>query len=166
MTSKSDFTLEEWELVLRSPFEVVLGTAAIGSDSLVGASETPQELAAGWKELGELAQAFPGNSILHSLSYDVQEADTQQAYTNRPVAGHAFDELLQMCQQVADLLDRKATPQEAAEFKRYLLIIAARVAGAAGGVGGFPGFARKKIGKLSAEEAQALKKIAAALRVT
>jgi len=165
MTSKSDFTQEEWELVLRAPFEVVLGVAALGADSLVGASETPQELAAGWKELSELAQAFPSNSILHSLSYDVQDAEVQQAYASRPVADYAFDELLQVCQQVAELVDSKATPQEAGEFKRYLLIIATRVADAAGGVGGFQGFRRKKIGKVSEQEAQALKRLAGALGV-
>jgi hypothetical protein len=164
MTSQSDFTQKEWELLARSPFDVVMGVAAIDADTLSGASDTPIELSAGVKGLVELGHKFPDHRIIRYVFDTMDEADMQQALADRSIAAHSLDELLQTCRGVAQLLDEKATRQEAREFKQYLLMVANEVAAAAGGVGGFQGFGRKRVSPVSDREAQALKKIAAALR--
>ncbi|MBN1887448.1 MAG: hypothetical protein JW850_05640 [Thermoflexales bacterium] len=168
MTSKADFTPEEWQLLVRAPFEVVMTVSAVGSEGLSRVYDMPIELSTGMKELVKLAQQFGENLIIQNLFTGLEAQEAWLVCAEDQVSQERFplSKLLQTCQEVVDTLDQKAEPAEAQEFKRYLLMVADKVTRAAGGVGGFQGFGRKQISRVSPQEAEALKAMAAVLGVT
>jgi hypothetical protein len=168
MTSKADFSPEEWQLLVRAPFEVVMTVSAVEAEGLSRVYDMPVELSTGMKELVKLAQQFGENSIIQGLFTGIEAQEAWLVCAEDQVSQERFplSELLQTCQRVVDLLDQKAEPAEAQEFKRYLLMVADKVTKAAGGVGGFQGFGRKHVSRVSPQEAAALKAIAATLGVT
>lgn len=168
MTSKADFTPEEWQLLVRAPFEVVMTVSVVEAEGLSRVYDTPVEISTGMKELGKLAQQFGDNPIIQDLFIGIQAQEAWLMCAEDQVSQERFplSELLKTCQQIVELLDRKAKPAEAQEYKRYLLMVADKVIKAAGGVGGFQGFGKKQISRVSPKEAEALKKIAGVLGVT
>src|SRR3954464_3879883 len=144
MTSKTDFTEEEWERLGRAP--LVAGMAISLADP-GGPIEAIKESSAALKTLLEAAQEGNHGEFVHSIAQDV--AAKAQKREN-PLAGFkprgrdARDEILDELRAVNALLEEKATPEERAEYSEWLKTAAQRAALAAK-EGGFMGIGAERV---------------------
>ena len=159
MTTKADYTAEEWEVLLRAPVVVGLAVVAASPSGPIG---VVQEMSAIGRILGEEPQGAETPALLRALVADFNAGHRPggvmpSAQSLEELKAHA----LQTCQEVSALLARKAPASEAESVKRWLLTVARRVAEAAkeGGVLGIGGV------RVSAAEQATLAEVAAVLEV-
>ena len=127
MTNRSDFTEQEWDLLREGPptAGLIVITAAHGG--------TFRETFAIGKAYAE-AHSHPGESELVDAIVDARPKTDHTRY-------HSPEELkehgLQHLRDAVDLLGRKATAEELNGYRRFVLSLAQKVAGAhsEGGVG-------------------------------
>ncbi|MFL6134157.1 MAG: hypothetical protein ACJ72A_15230 [Nocardioidaceae bacterium] len=137
MTTKADFSEEEWTRIVRAPF--VAGMAITLADP-GGPIEATKESMASIKA----ATSPPSREQLVSeIALDIQ-AQVQQRHN--PAKGYrptgttpAGDQVLQELNQVCAIVKEHATPEEAAAFGNWLVSTAEAAANAAK-EGGFMGF--------------------------
>jgi hypothetical protein len=133
MTTKTDFTDEEWTRVLRAPF--VAGMAISLADP-GGPIEMSKETMTTMKS----ATNPPSREqLLTEIALDIQSM-TQQRQS--PISGfkpEAAQQILDELGAVSGIVSSKATPEESAAFKQWLLATAQAAADAAK-EGGFMGF--------------------------
>jgi hypothetical protein len=123
MTTKNDFTAEEWQLLTLAP--VNAGSYIITADlSVMGAI---REMKALGKTLKDPTPPAAAQELVAALITDAEaqaknkeEKETTQAQEGEDVR----EQTRQALQQTATLLDAKCTPEEAAGFKQWLLDIA------------------------------------------
>jgi hypothetical protein len=133
MTTKSDFTDEEWTRVLRAPF--VAGMAISLADP-GGPIEMSKETMTTMKSA---TNPPTREQLLTEIALDIQ-AMTQQRQS--PISGfkpQAAQQILDELGAVSEIVSTKATAEEAAAFKQWLLTTAQAAADAAK-EGGFMGF--------------------------
>ncbi len=148
MTTKADFTEEEWKLVLQGPTSA--GLLVVTSD--------------------------PGGSVRESFSMARAYADARQQrgdselldtiVSTRPEVDrtrpHSAEELnersLQRLRDAVGVVEQKATPEEVEEYKQFIVNLAERVAEAR--KEGFLGLSGERV---SPEERAAIEQIAEAL---
>jgi hypothetical protein len=144
VTSKSDFSDEEWARIRRAPF--VAGMAISIADP-GGPIEVSRETMASFRS----ATVPPSEEeLLLSLARDIQAMVQQKQNpigdfkpTNASLAGQqVLDEL----RAVNEIVTAKATPEEAAAFRRWLMATAQAAADAAK-EGGFMGFGAEQVSK-------------------
>jgi hypothetical protein len=142
MTSKSDFTEQEWARLRRAPF--VAGMAISLADP-GGPIEVSRETMASFR-----AASVPPSeeTLLLAVSRDIQEMVQKKQNplgdfkpTN---AALASQEVLEELRAVNEIVTAKATPGEAAAFRRWLLTTAQAAADAAK-EGGFLGFGAEQV---------------------
>ena len=120
MTGKADFTEEEWDLVLEGPPSagMIVVTAQRGG--------TIRETIAMAKAYVEARQQHGESELLDEIVSAKPEADHARY--------HSVDELkqhgLQHLRDAVELLERKATPDEVEGYRRFVLILAEKVANA------------------------------------
>jgi hypothetical protein len=163
MAGKSDFTPEEWWLLKETP---LLAGAAVMVAADSGVAGTLHEMVANATSLVNAAKLFPNNALIRDLvtpddsatfkPTPVETSDPNQKARDERVEADALDK----CKTVADLLDRKSDPQQAQEYKQWVMAIGGDVASAAE-EGGVLGFGKKRV---SEPEAKLLVELAAALR--
>ena len=143
MTTKSDFTEDEWARIVRAPF--VAGMAITLADP-GGPIEATKETIATLKA----ATSPPSREqLLAEVALEVQ-AMTQQKKS--PLGGYrpaadgapAGVQVLEELSAVQALVAAKAEPDEAAAFGRWL-VAAARAAADAAKEGGFMGFGAQQV---------------------
>jgi hypothetical protein len=138
MTSKTDFTQDEWDRLGRAP--LVAGMAISVADP-GGPIETLRESSAALRVLAEAARDGGFGDFVQAIARDV--AAKAQRREN-PLAGfkpdrrNPRDKILTELRAVNSLLLEKATPEEIAEFREWLKAAAQRAALAAK-EGGFLG---------------------------
>jgi hypothetical protein len=139
MTTKADFTEEEWARLGRAP---LVASLAISIADPGGPIETLKESSAALRTVLEAAQAGGYGAFVQALARDIAEkAQNRQ----NPMAGfkpdrsHAREEILDELRAVNALLVEKTTPEETAQFRDWLKTAAQRSALAAK-EGGFLGF--------------------------
>jgi hypothetical protein len=138
MTSKTDFTEEEWERLGRAP--LVAGIAISLADP-GGPIEAIKESSAALKTLLEAARDGGSGEFVHAIAQDVA---AKAQHRENPMAGFKPDrrnplpEILDELRAVNALLVEKATPEEVADFREWLKSAAQRAALAAR-EGGFLG---------------------------
>ena len=160
MTSKADFTDEEWTRLKRAPF--VAGMAITLADP-GGPIEAFKEIAATLKTvLGDAEQGGRGE-LVTALARDV-EAEARER--KNPLAGFkpskgatAGVEILDELGGVNRIVTEKATAEDAAALRQWLLA-AAQAAADAAKEGGFMGFHAERV---SQGEQQMLDRLAAVL---
>jgi hypothetical protein len=133
MTTKSDFTDEEWTRVLRAPF--VAGMAISLADP-GGPIEMSKETMTTMKSA---TNPPTREQLLTEIALDIQSM-TQQRQS--PISGfkpQAAQQILDELGAVSEIVSTKATAEEAAAFKQWLLTTAQAAADAAK-EGGFMGF--------------------------
>ena len=118
MTAKADFSEEEWELVREGPpgAGVIVATAERGGT---------------FRESFSMAKAYTEARKQHGESELLDEV-----VGSRPKVDHSrhgsFDELkqyqLKQLREALAVLERKATPEEVDDYKRFVLALAERVA--------------------------------------
>jgi hypothetical protein len=159
LTTKDAFTDEEWTRVERAPF---VASMAISLADPGGPIEALKESMAAFKTVSEAAEAGGQPELVETAAQSVAERAKQR---KNPLAGFkprgalAGEEILTELREVNQLVTSKATPEEAAAFREWLMSSAQRSAEAAK-EGGFLGF---KAERVSEGEQQMLDKLREAL---
>jgi hypothetical protein len=160
MTTKADYTAEEWDLLTRGPFTAVMAVVAASPSGPIGVIK---ELSAVGRVLQEASQSGETNTLINALVSDVKAGYSPSGMTQQGQQPEEIKDLaLKTCQEVAALLARKAPGPEAESFKRWILTAAQQAAEAAK-EGGFLGIGGVRV---SAAEQAVLAELAGRLGVT
>ena len=165
MTTKSDYTPQEWEL-LQKPLLMIGPTVAEAVDS--GALGTVLEYGAILDAAITVRNLYASNVLLQGLLRDAQLhglgklPDRQKAQPG-PNFQSLKTELLSSCRSAVDLLHSKAPRQEVIEYTYAVLNIGIHVANAARDGDSTPGGPRQKI---SHDEAAVLREVSEALGIS
>jgi hypothetical protein len=144
MTSKADFTDEEWTRLKRAPF--VAGMAISLADP-GGPIEAVKETAATLKTVLRAAEDDGRGELVNAIARAVSEDARQR---KNPLAGFkpkgagAGVEILDELREVNQLVSQKATPEDSAAVRDWLLDAAQEAANAAK-EGGFLGFRAERV---------------------
>ena len=120
MTSKSDFTAEEWDLILEAPPSagMIVVTAQRGG--------TFRETIAMAKAYAEARQQHGKSELLD----EIVAAKPERDHTHY----HSFEEVkqagLQHLRDSVALLEKKAAPGDVEEYRRFIVTLAEKVANA------------------------------------
>jgi hypothetical protein len=120
MTGKADFTAEEWDTVLEGPTSagLIVSTAQRGGS---------------FREAFAMAKAYTEARKEHGESELLDEIVSHKPEVD-PTRAHSPEELkergLQRIRDAVALLAQKATPQELDDYRRFVVSLAERVAGA------------------------------------
>jgi hypothetical protein len=156
MTSKQNFTDEEWTRVRRAP--LVAGVAISLADP-GGPIEMAKETMA---TLRSATLPPSQEELLASVALDLQATTQHKQNPLGDFKPRGGQQVLEELKAVNQLVTAKATPEEAEAFRRWLLV-AAQAAADAGKEGGFMGFGGEQV---SAGEQRMLDQVRAALGVT
>ena len=157
MSTKADYTKEEWELLLKAPLMAAMAVVAASPSGPIG---VVQEMFAVGKGLLAGAEGTT-NPLIAAVVADVKAGTRPSMPAERPHdLAQAKAQALGACREVAALLARKA-PAEAEGVTRWLLGTAQRAAEAAK-EGGFLGIGGVRV---SDAEKAALAEVAGALGV-
>jgi len=148
MTGKADFTDEEWKEILQGP--PTAGMIVVTSQR----GGTFRESISMAKAYGEARKEHGESELLDEIASTKPEVDRTRYHS----ADELRDNGLQHLRDAIALLDGKATPEEVAEYKRFVLTLAQRVAEAH--KEGFLGLSGEEV---SEAERAALAEIAEAL---
>jgi hypothetical protein len=120
MTGKADFSPEEWGVVLKGPPSagMIVITAQRGG--------TFRESFSMAKSYGEARKQHGESQLLDEIASTKPEIDRTRYHTPEELKEHG----LQHLREAVELLERKATPEEADEYRRFVLTLANRVADA------------------------------------
>lgn len=144
MTTKADFTDQEWARLERAP--IVAGMAISLADP-GGPIEAVKESMAAIKTVTEAAQSGSRGELVDAVAKGVTEKAQQRQNPLgdfKPRGARAGEEILEELRAVNGLVTQKATPEEAAAFREWLLTAAKRAAEAAK-EGGFLGFNAQRV---------------------
>jgi len=151
VTTKQDFTSEEWVELLQAPMTVTL-YITISSPSVFGSIKEAYSTA---KEIARLTQTQHENQLLRELAaeFKVREsARKAQPEIESKDPARVKEAALNDLQGVSRLLEQKATPEESAQVRKWLYQIGVAAANAAK-EGGFLGIGAVRV---SPEEQAAL----------
>jgi len=120
MTGKADFSPEEWEVVLKGPPSagMIVITAQRGG--------TFRESFSMAKSYGEARKQHGDSELLDEIASTKPEIDRTRYHSPEELKEHG----LQHLREAVELLERKATPEEVDEYRRFVLTLANRVADA------------------------------------
>ena len=148
MTEKADFTEEEWKLVLQGPTSA--GLLVVASDP-GGSIRESFSMA---KAYAEARQRQGESELLDAITSAKPEVDKSRPSSSEELRERAVQHL----RDALALLERKATPDEVEDYKRFIVNLAERVAEAR--KEGFLGLSGDRV---SPDERAALQQIAEAL---
>jgi hypothetical protein len=118
MTGKADFTEEEWELLREAPTSA--GMLVVQADR--GGT---------FRETFSMAKAYTEARREHGASQLLDDVVSEKPAIDRTRAGSEEELRANLLQHVRDavaLLARKATPEELAEYRAFVMKVANRVA--------------------------------------
>jgi hypothetical protein len=144
MTSRADFTDEEWARLGRAP---LLAATAISLSDPGGPIEAVKELGAASRTLIEAAREGGSGDFVQSVAQDVTAKAERR---ENPMADFKLDrsrareQILDELRAVHALLAEKATPEEVAEFGEWIRMASQRAALAAK-EGGFLGIGGERV---------------------
>ena len=146
MTTKKDYTTEEWNQLLESPLQA--GFYVIYADpSITGMFKERKDL---FKAVLEQTIPEGAQELVGSLVADIKEKseNKEQMPSSDDMSKGEIEEvmakMLDFVQGVATLVDAKATSDEAAGFKEWLFNVAKAVSEAAK-EGGFMGMGGERV---------------------
>ena len=160
MGVKENFTPEEWRALLRAPMLVsyaVAGAAPSDEDGYIS------EMSAVADAISESEERAAKDSLISEVVANIiaNAEDDARGPTEKIAVADVKERALANCREIAQLLQAKASAQEADDYKRWLLGVAQRVAAAAkeGGIFGFGG------AQVSKTEVATINELATALGV-
>lgn len=160
MSVKGKFTPEEWNSLLRAP---MLAAYAVAGSAPSKQEDFINEMAAVADGVVEGQAGAGRDSLLGAVIADIvaNASDDARGPTEKISSGDVRERALETCRAAAGLLDTKASAGEAEEYKRWVLVVAEKVASAAkeGGLFGFGGE------QVSGAEVATINEIGEALRV-
>jgi hypothetical protein len=155
MTSRQDFTDEEWTRIRRAP--LVAGVAISLADP-----GGPIEIAKETMVTLRSATLPPSQEeLLASVALDIQAMTQHRQNPLGDFKPRGGQQVLEELKAVNELVTAKASPEEGAAFRAWLLA-AAQAAADAGKEGGFLGFGGEQV---SAGEQRMLEQVRAALGI-
>ena len=114
MSTKADYSAEEWRLVLKGPLMAGLAVVAASPSGPLGVL---REMFAVGKLVAETRGQPGASELLRTLVSELSAPDARGQVDAAEVRGLAPEELrshaLETCRTLAALIDRKATPAEA-----------------------------------------------------
>jgi hypothetical protein len=150
MSSRADFTDEEWARLGRAP---LVAGAAISLADPGGAVEALKESSAAFRTLLEAAREGGYGEFVQSVARDFAEKAQRR---ENPMAGfkpdrhRAPEEILEELRAVHALLIEKASPQDVDDFREWIRIASQRAALAAK-EGGFLGIGGERVSEREQE---------------
>jgi hypothetical protein len=120
MTSKSDFSTEEWHLILEAPPTAGLIVVTAQRGGLF------RETIAMAKAYGEARQQHGESELLD----EIVAARPERDHTHYHSPEELKQQGLQHLRDAVALLERKATPDEVEEYRRFIVTLADKVAAA------------------------------------
>jgi hypothetical protein len=147
MTRKSDFNAEEWQHVIEGPLSAGLLVAVADRGG------TLRESLSLARAYAEARRQSGGQELLDDLVASPPQLDPREFGS----ADQLREQALKRLREAVELVENKAEPDEAAEYKRFVLALADTVAHAHR-EGGFLGIGGKDV---SEQEQSALDEIAA-----
>ena len=120
MTGKADFTEDEWKLVLEGPptAGMIVATAQRGG--------TFREALAIGKTYGEARKEHGESELLDEIVAAKPEVDRTRFHSPEELKEHG----LQLLRDAVAVVERKATPDEVEDYRRFVVTLADRVAAA------------------------------------
>jgi hypothetical protein len=164
MTTRADYTDEEWTYITAAPMMAGLYISAVAGSRPI---DTMKEAAALAHAVGELVHRGSANELIGTLIAEINRKQGEALQTRVAIAIDVttLDALhaatLDTLQKAAAVLS-KAKREEAAEYKALVMSLSQRVA-QAGNEGGFLGTGGTPV---SEREVRAIQEIGAALRRT
>jgi hypothetical protein len=163
MTSRTNYAADEWKMLSDAPLVVGGAVAAAVPSGVVGTIKEGMAIING---MMHAAQRHPNNQLIQEIvpkGVSREQIDlwvkVVRTMMQQSDSEHLKTAGVEMCQKVAMILYSKADPQEADEFKRWLLEIGENVANAAN--------ENRNVGvSVSPQEAEILSLMASALGVT
>jgi hypothetical protein len=140
MTSKADFTEEEWARLKRAPF--VAGLAVSLADP-GGPIEAVKETTATLRTVTGGAGGAHGQ-LVDELAREVASERKNQLSGFKPRGATAGADILDELRAVNAIISEKATPEDAAGYRAWLMSVAKEAADAAK-EGGFMGFKAERV---------------------
>jgi hypothetical protein len=161
MTTKGDFTTEEWNQIRRAPFMAGLAVVAASPSGPFGLMK---EMFAVGKMLAEVKTRGASNDLVKALVVEL-EAGAREQSAPAELQGKTPDQIKSLAidslRQIVALIDKKAKPDEVQGFNQWVVAVAHKVAEAAK-EGGFLGFGGTQV---SEQEAATIKELSTALGV-
>jgi hypothetical protein len=144
MSTRADYTEPEWELLTDLPNLAALGAMAAEQS---GPVTSTRELWAGMMELAKAKDTtYQDNALIQGVvrhiaeSGDTSHLDIGDLRPSEDLGPHLVEQAQDMARQVDHVLRSRATPEEAAQYRDWIIGIArAAVAGARGGLFGMSG---------------------------
>jgi hypothetical protein len=158
VTTKENFSDEEWATLLRGP---ILAGMALSIADPGGPIELTKELSA---TLRAVTAPESDSDLVRSVSSEVTALAQQKRNPVgdfKPQGAMAAQQVLDEIARVNEVLSTKAPPEDAAAFRAWMMS-AARAAADAAKEGGFMGFGAERV---SAGEREMLDRLASALGV-
>jgi hypothetical protein len=139
MADKSDFTPEEWKLIVAAAPMVGLAVTCASPNGPWGVMK---EMLSMGMAMAEMLHKGSSNPLIAALTADLKARQTKpESPQNIKDPEQGRELALNHVRAVNDVIDRKVKPEEADEFKKWLLAVGRRVAEASneGGIFGFGG---------------------------
>jgi hypothetical protein len=140
MSVKDKFTTEEWKSLLKAPMlcaYAVAGAAPSKQEDFV------REMAAVAEGIIEVERRAAQGSLLGEVISNIvaNAEDDKRGQTEKLPLDEVKVRALATCRAAASALGTKVSPEEAYEYKRWVLVVAEKVAAAAkeGGIFGYGG---------------------------
>jgi hypothetical protein len=130
MTTRSDYSDDEWRLLATMPQLAALGAMAAEES---GPVTSTRELWASTSELFEAAKdGYPDNTLIQAITASIARIDDGVELppdirdATGPEALHmaVVEKALQTAPEVGRILDQRATPEEAAGYREWVMGIA------------------------------------------
>lgn len=130
MTSRTDFTDAEWELLTDLPRIAAFGATAAEEGGPVAST---RELWAGMTELAQAARTgFPNNTLIQDVLRSISRPDDDEELpmtgwkpnSSEKLGGAIVEQALKTARRVREVLADQSTPEEAAEYTEWVLGIA------------------------------------------
>ena len=158
MSTKADFSADEWDLLRSSPMMagmLVVAASPSGPVGLVQESAATSKMILG-------AATTAQTPLLKALSEDMKSSMSIPKAPPGATPTAIQDAATEILRRTSELLSKKATPEESAEFKQWLAKVAQSTAEATT-EGGFLGFGGTLV---TEEEKAAVAKVGSTLGVT
>jgi hypothetical protein len=149
MTTRSDYSDDEWQLLHELPDAVATLVLMAGASGPIG---TIREMEALGRANSRAAARFPNVSLVQELARTLPPV-------NPGPTKHRTGDTLDLCREAVALLDARATPEEAAAYRQWIMAVAGEIATAAK-EGAFLGFGGDRV---STWETQVMDEVSAAL---
>ena len=160
MSSKDDFTSQEWATLVKAPMMVsyaVMGAAPSGGIGLV------KEMKAVADSIMDSGEHAPAGSLIQAVVNQIRTnaTDGSRGMQETIPPGEMKNRAIELCREVSQILQSKTTDEEAHSYKLWLLSVGKSVAEAAK-EGGFLFFGGTQV---SDSEKVALSEVASALGI-